>query len=168
MKSLYEMSNDYLNVMRQIEDAEGIMSDLQIEALDTIDEEFPVKVGNICKVIRNQEAESAAIKVELDRLSNRRKAKVNSVKRMKAYLFDNMQTLGHDKVETPDNLFTVAVQNSNPSAQWVGEANDIPDELRMIPPPPELDKKMVLTMAKAGTDLPDGCEVTRGKHLRIR
>ena len=153
--------------MNQIEEAEGIMTDAQIDALDRIEEEFPVKVGNICKVIRNQEAESVGIKAEMDRLKARCDAKVNSVKRLKAYLFENMQTLGHDKIETPDNLFTVALQKSPPSARWVLDPDEIPEELRIISPP-TLDKKMVLTMAKAGTELPDGCEVTVNRHLRIR
>ena len=69
---------------------------------------------------------------------------------------------GKEKFKTP--LFNFNIQNNPPSAQ-VDEKQV--DEKYLIPQPPKVDKKAIITDLKEGKEV-KGAVLTQGRSLRIR
>jgi len=158
---LYELSEAY----RRIE----LEGDDYAIALNSIADEFDVKVENIAKLIREAEAEESTFKEEARRMSEKAGYAANRVARLKDYVRQNMEAIGRDKVQ--GKLFSVSVQDSTPSVVISDDAS-IPQEfLRHVPEEWQPDKKALLDYWKANGTIPDrvkGVEIHEGKHIRIR
>lgn len=157
---LYELTDDYLNLL---EVAEELDEETFQNTLEAIEDAIEDKVENTAFLIRNLEADIKTLKDEEKRLKGRRQALENKVARMKDYLFEQLEKAGIDRVKRP--LITVSVQNNPPSVKVIDEKL-IPSSF-MIPQPPKLDKKGILEKLKNGENVP-GVELAQGRSLRIR
>lgn len=92
---LYEIAAQY-DVLRSMED---VPPEVLADTLESIDGEFDEKVEAIACVIKEMTAESETLKKEASTLQERSKAKENEAKRLKEYLFHQMQIAGREKVE---------------------------------------------------------------------
>ena len=157
---LYELTDDYLNLL---EVAEELDEETFQNTLEAIEDAIEDKVENTAFLIRNLEADIKTLKDEEKRLKGRRQALENKVARMKDYLFEQLEKAGIDRVKRP--LITVSIQNNPPSVRVIDE-KIIPSDF-IIPVAPKIDKKAILERLKKGEEVP-GVELAQGRSLRIR
>lgn len=157
--TVYELTQAAADLQQLLEDGvidEQIFNDT-LEAM-LIDE----KVDSVCKVIRNLEAQAAAIKEEEKRLADKRKVAENGVKRLKNSLLELAMTMKDRKVK--GTLFTVSVGTSKSveifNEEWIPESY-------LIPQPPAIDKKSIGEAIKAGTVIP-GAQLKVSEWVRIK
>jgi hypothetical protein len=161
--ALYELSEGYLNIQNLI-DEESPDNDI-LNALTTIEGAIEVKAGNIANLIKSLESEAEVIKAEEKRLAQRRKARENAADNVKQYLRVAMEQMGLDKIKTPTR--TISIQLNPPAVQIMNE-DEIPGKfLTLVPEHYEVNKKLIAEALKAGEEV-KGCELSRGKSLRIR
>src|SRR5699024_12069648 len=94
--NLYELSDNYQQIQAMIEDGEEGLED----TLESLEDAIEDKAIGYAKVMRNLEGQANAIKEEEKRLSERRKALENNIKRMKESLQDAMLLNGKRKIKT--------------------------------------------------------------------
>lgn len=99
---LYELTNDYQALMLAIDNDE-LPEDAVADTLEAITAEIEVKADNIACLLKNIEADIAAIKTEEERLAERRKAKAKTYDRIKVYLSEELQKANVPSVETARN-----------------------------------------------------------------
>lgn len=157
---LYELTAQYKQLQEMADDLDPIT--LQ-DTLEAIEESIEDKAENTAKLIRSWEAEAKAIKEEEKRLAERRKSLEKRVDNTKAYLFEQMELAGMDKVKRPTLTVSIA---KNPPALEVIDPEKIPS-LFMIDQDPVIDKKALLAALKNGAEI-DGCAIKQGKGLRIK
>lgn len=105
---LYEISNDFAALFDNYEELmetseEEDKADIEQAWFDTltgIEGEFEVKAESVAQYIKQLSSEAEAIKAEEKALAARRKAKENSVTRMKDYLKNCMDAMNLKKIET--------------------------------------------------------------------
>jgi len=157
---LYELAQNYAQLLEMADDME---SDALVDTLEALQGEIEEKAENIAKLVKNLEADAKIIKEEEQRLAERRRAIEAKVERLKAYLQEQLEVAGLQKVKRP--TITVAIQNNPPSVE-IADEKLIPSEF-MIPQPAKIDKKAILERLKNGEEIP-GCSIKQTKGVRIR
>lgn len=96
---LYKLTADIRSFIAAVESGE-IPAEAIDDTLESFDMMFEDKVENIACLIKELDAEAAAIKAEAANLTERAKAKANHAESLKRYLHGSMMALGKEKVET--------------------------------------------------------------------
>lgn len=157
---LYELTQNYVQLLEM---AESMDEEMFRDTLQAIEEALEDKVENTAKFIRCLEADIEAIKAEEKRLADRRKSLENKVANTKAFLQEQLEAAGLDKVKRP--TITVTIQNNPPSVE-IADESLIPPDFR-IPQPDKIDKKAILSALKEGLVI-DGCTIKQTRGVRIR
>lgn len=136
------------------------------DTLDSLSGELETKATHTAMVLRNIEANAAAIKEAEAQMAARRKALEARAARIKDWLLAGMMVAGVQKIECPH--FRLSVRD-NPGAVEVYEPELIPAEFMRQPEPPPAapDKSAIKEAIKAGREVP-GCRLTVGKRLEVR
>ena len=168
---LYEISQEYLDIMDAFEDAETeeeVM--LLTERLSEMQENFEQKCENYCKIIKTFEgkatvlkSEADVFKAEYDRLKKRSDAMVNRAERLKHNLKCAMEDLGVRDKEV--GIFRIKIQKNPPSVRYE-DAYKVPTEY-VVETEPKIDKAKLKADLQAGVEIP-GCRLDQGESLRIR
>lgn len=124
---LYEIGAAYQQLQEDIEN--GLIPEEAIaDTLECITMALDEKADNIACLIKNLNAEALAIKVEEERLAERRKSKEKEADRMTQYLSDILQQSGIDKIETARNKITfrknppkVVIDDEKAFIEWATE-----------------------------------------------
>jgi len=164
-KSLYEMDQEHIILMDQLEEAEGILDETLERALEIHEGEVELKAMAYCKMIKQWEGEAAISKAEEARLAKRRKVKENSILRLKDTLSNSMKLYGKEKIE--GDLFTVGFRKST-KTEKTGEG----DPLEFLPKKfikiaSSVDTAAIGAALKAGETV-KGFERVDHKNLSIR
>jgi hypothetical protein len=160
---LYELTSSYQKIADLIDES---CPDESLEiALQQIEGAIEEKAEGIAKLIKTLDYDADIFKAEEKRLSDRRRAIENKRDRIKAYIKDQMEILGRDKIKLP--TVTLALQNSPPAVNIVDDKTIPAKYLTIVPEQHVPDKKAILEALKAGQEV-SGAEMTQGKHLRIR
>lgn len=179
MKTLYDISAELSALEELMLEADGDVSDEQIEA--TIDKWFAEiadaeaeKIDAYCSLIRNWDVLARARKDEASRLNNERKILESSQARLKNRLLAYMTLHGKAKIQTA--RFQVYPQgNGGEAPMWVDpiylESPELlPERFHKI----EANTKALREALEAGADLRDehgnviAQLMPRGQHLRIK
>lgn len=96
---LYELTADIRNFMAAVESGE-IPEEAIADTLESLEMLFEDKAENIACLIKELEAEAAAIKAEAVNLTERAKSKANHAENLRKYLSMSMTATGKDKLET--------------------------------------------------------------------
>lgn len=112
MANLYEITQDYLQILSMMEDPELDPQTLA-DTMEAVEGELEIKAENYAKVMKNLEADVAGIKAEIERLSERKKTIENNIKNMKSALQMAMETTGKTKFKT--ELFSFGIRKNAPS-----------------------------------------------------
>jgi len=168
---LYEISQEYLDIMDAFEDAETeeeVM--LLTERLSEMQETFEQKCENYCKIIKTFEgkatvlkSEADVFKKEYDRLKGRSDAMVNRAERLKHNLKCAMEDLGIRDKEV--GIFKIKIQN-NPVKAVYEDACKVPKKY-VVKVEPKIDKMLLKADLQAGLKI-KGCKLDQGESLRIR
>jgi len=163
--NLYEIALTYRDAADKLADLDLDPQTLE-DTLESLSGDLEEKATNTAFLIRNLEANAAAIKDAEAAMAARRKALENRAARVKDWVLANMMLAGVQKIECP--YFKVSVRD-NPAAVEVYEPGLIPAEFmrQPEPPPPAVDKTAIKEALKAGQDVP-GCKLTVGKRLEIK
>ena len=159
MSTLYDLTQQAMMLQEMLE-----LGDIDEETLkDTLDSlEIDTKVENVCKVIRNLEAQAKACKEEEDRISAKRKTAENGVKRLKDLLLFHLSATNQQKVQA--GLFKVSKGTSK--SVLITDEDKIPVEYR-IAQPDKIDKKSIADVLKNGMEV-DGAELLINSYVTIR
>ena len=162
MANIYELTNDFREVMSLLESGEYDEETLK-NTLECIECEIEEKADGYARVIRNTEADIAGIKAEEERLAKKRKTLENSIKQMKDNLEDAMRATGKTKFKT--ELFSFNIQKNPPKVQLI-EGVVIPDAY-LIKQDPKVDAAYIKEQLKNGKELPFAVLVQE-ESLRIK
>ena len=167
MSTLYELTNEFQMLLDMAEDPE---TDPEVLAgtFEALEGEIEVKADGYARVIRELEAQEAAIKAEEDRLANRRLGISNNIRCMKLSLQQAMQATGKTKFKT--DLFSFGIQKNPPAVVL-----DVPeDDLESIPAEylikqaPKVNKTKLKEDLKAGKDVTGSCHLSQRESVRMR
>lgn len=163
MRTLYELTGDFLQLLAMAED-ENEDIEVILNTIEGVDYEIELKAEGYAKVVKELEARGESLKKEGERLSGRRKAIEGNIKRMKQTLQQSMEVTGKTKFKT--ELFSFNVQNNKPSLVLDKDIEEIPEEY-LIPQPAKVDNTAVTELLKNGEVL-DFAHLSVSKSLRIR
>ena len=158
--TLYEIGQDSMALYEMLQNDEIDEQTVQ----DTI-ESFGVegKLEDYAKIIRQLNADAAALEMEEARMEKRRKTVQNSIKRLQNNLVLYFSMIGKDKADA--GIFKMAVRKSK--AVNILDLNIIPDEFKRQKVTVEADKKAIKEALEAGETVA-GAEIQINKSINIR
>lgn len=162
---LYELPAAFAKISDEIDDAGGELTDEIATRLAALEGNLEAKVEACCKIIQMRLRTAEARKLEARRLSDLAAVDVATADRLKQYVLMSLDAIGVDRIETQS--FKVGIQmNGQASITWTKPLAELPAEyIRTIIEP---DNSKAREDLKAGKELPEGFDVSRGRHLRIR
>lgn len=151
---LYEISEQ----LRQLSEMDEIPPEQLQDTLDMISDDFRVKAENVAIVIREIEAQSAALKAESDRMTERKKSLDSKAESLKDYLRFNMEATGIVKVS--GKLLSISLGAPSEIVVVPEDALDLPDDFQNHSV--TANKAMIKSALKAGQEI-KGCAIMNGK-----
>ena len=163
--TLYELTNDYINLLALAEDPDTD-PEVLADTLEGLDGQLEDKADNYAKVIRQIESDVNGLKAEIERLQARKTVAQNNIDRMKANLEQMM--IATDKTKFKTELFSFGIQK-NPAKVVMDEQyiENVPEEYLKYKDP-EIDRKKLAEDLKAGKDLNGIAHLEQSESLRIR
>ena len=160
--NLYELTSD----LKELQDIDFTEADTeQLEAVKTaIKEQIANKGAGIIAVVRNLEADTEAIKVEIKRLQDLKKSKENKIENLKKYTKECLEEAEIKKVST--TLGNISIRKL-PGSVEVLEEDSIPAEYKKEVTTITIDKKSILADLKEGVVVP-GVTLKTGTSLTIK
>lgn len=153
MKPLYEIANDYQELLNEIGDAEEI-TDEQIELLDQCKDDLNIKIINVGAFIRNLEVEQEAIEKAIDNMVERSLRIKNKVEKLREYLKQNMEKFNIRHVKSPH--FDVKIR-LNPFSVNVEDESLIPSEYIKETILRKISKTLIFQELKNNINIPGAC-----------
>lgn len=165
LKEMYELTEDYLQVLEMVDDDDWDEQTVK-DTLEGVFGEIEFKAESIAKIIKMQQAQADIARAEADRLIARAKSFSKKADFFKAVLFENLKALNVKKVKTP--LFTISIAKNGGLDPLVitGNIEDIPGKY-LIPQPPVPDKDAIRKLL-ADKEVEWARLEPRGEHLGIR
>lgn len=160
--TLYELTDEYRMLLELAEDPE-VDPETMSDTLEALGGEIEDKADGYAKVMKQLEADAAALKAEEKRLCARRTVCENNIKRMKEALQSAMEATGKTKFKT--DLFSFGIQK-NPAKLVIDDEKQIPHDF-MIQPDPVPDNKAIREALKEGFAF-NWCHMEQTESLRIR
>ncbi|WP_416037506.1 siphovirus Gp157 family protein [Lactococcus formosensis] len=161
--SLYDLTTDW----QQVYDMEDLDAEIWADTLESIEGEIKDKAINIGYVVKNLEADEAAIDAEIKRLQAKKKVVVKKKQGLKDYLQNSMIAVGIEKIKSA--VFNIRIQKNPKSLKFDNEEQFMRNEFYdnyFIPQPPKLDKKQMLEDLKNGVVI-EGVELQQSESLRF-
>jgi hypothetical protein len=161
---LYEIAEEFRRLDDAIDDADGELSAEVEAALDQLHLALADKVDALAALVRERDGKARFFADESADLARKARVQRHAADRLRDYLRRHLEALGLDGVQGA--RFTVAVQdNGTPSIRWSGPPDRLPDEFARVER--SLDPAAARAALQDGR-LPEGFDVVRGRHLRIR
>lgn len=162
MSTLYELADDYQNLLAWLEDAEDLDDKAVKDTLEGIEGAYEDKADNYAKIIRELTAEAKKFEVEKKRLEDRQRAMENRAKLLNRHLYESMKKTGKTKFKT--GLFSFGIQKNGGLQPIEIDADHVPDEYMKKEP----DNTLIRQALKEGKELPFVTVKEYGDHLVIR
>ena len=165
MSTLYEITQDYLQIQHMMEDPELDPKTLA-DTMEGIEGELEVKADGYAKVIRNMESDISAIKAEMTRLSDRKKTIEKNIQTLKLALQKAMEITGKTKFKT--ELFSFGVRTNTPAVvmdeQYI---ENIPERFLKYSEP-TINKVAIKEAIQNGENLEGLAHLEQGSSLMIK
>jgi len=163
--TLYELTAEYLQLLEWAEDPE-LDPEVLEDTLEGLTGEIEIKADGYAKVIAQLKADAAALKAEIDRLTERKRKAEDSVERLTKSLGTAMILMDKRKFKT--DLFSFTIQK-NPPAVVIDEQyiENIPEDY-LIYQDPKIDKARIKADLKAGRNLDGIAHLEQTEGLRIK
>lgn len=169
---LYELTAEYRRFAEQMDELTEMVAAGEIPAsvitdtAEALSGEIEEKMDAVACIIKEADAEAAAIRAEEKNLAARRKVLEAKAERLTAYLMDAMISTDRTKLETARNRVTFrkskAVELSTDFLAWA--QTNRPDLLKVTT---EVSKTAVKAAIENGDELP-GAEITERKSLVVK
>lgn len=158
MSKLYEIANEYAELVNSDMDAEMIA-----DTLDGIKGEFEDKAENLLAIIKNELALSEMLKVEAKKLTERANACANRANNIKAYMAESLQTMDLKKLNA--GVHTISLRKGVQSVQ-IDDLEKLPPEFVEYVTDIKPDKNLIKEKLKLGQKI-DGVTLVTGKSSII-
>ncbi|MEC5422078.1 siphovirus Gp157 family protein [Virgibacillus sp. C22-A2] len=159
MTTLYDLTHKY---KRLLELAEEVDAGAFQDALEGITEGINSKAENIAYVLQQMKSDADVLRAEEKRLAERRRALESKQDHLKFYLFNELDGLGIEKVQSPH--FTISIRNNPPKVQ-IEDESLIPSDF--IITKSSVDKKALKQAIKDGREF-EGVSMISERGLNIR
>ena len=161
-KSLYVIKEEYLDLISQIEQAEGELTPELESALTINKAELEVKSIAYVEVIKQRESFNARIDEEIKRLQAIKKANDNLVLRLKNNLLNAVNMFGPF-----DAGFLKLSTRKSKSVEVTIDTNDLPKEFKSIKVTEAPDKTAIKKAIESGQEI-EGCRIVENINLAIK
>lgn len=164
--TLYELTSEYLQLLNMLEDPDTDEQTI-LDTLEGVGGELEEKADGYARVMRQMDADAAAIKAEEERLYNRRKSLENRSAWLKSRLQNVMEITGKRKFKT--ELFSFGIQK-NPARVVIDDPSRIYEDY-LIEQEPKVDTAAIRNALKDPEEaaLWDGiAHLEQSESLRIR
>ena len=158
---LYEIAEQIQELIAMAEE-ENLDRKTIEDTMEGLEYEFEDKADAYAKVVKQLEADAAALETEINRMDGRKKVIKNNIDAMKRALENAMLLTGKKKFKA--QLFSFGIQKNTPSLSLI-DGKDIPQEF-LIPQEPKIDRRAALEYVKSH-DV-DWAEIKQTESLRIR
>ena len=159
MSRLYEITGQFKELAALAENADEDMAVAIHDTMQGIEAEINDKALAVSHVILNFNSDIAALDVEIDRLTDRKRVIANRQKEIKEYLRKNMDAAGITKISCP--LFSITLAKGRESVV-VDDESAIPDDLMRVKTDMSPDKTAIAALLKSGGEVP-GARLERGQ-----
>lgn len=164
MTSLYQIAKDFSEQLDDLFDPETG------EALPAF-EEFRVMLGNkanaVAAYVLNCESDAAQAKDAIKRIKALQTAYERKAEKLRAYLADNMKTVGIHEIKASDGSFVVKLYVDRDESVVIEDGAKFAPELCNDPKPPEPSKTKIKNAILAGEPVA-GAYIVRKDRLTIK
>lgn len=162
---LYELTDGYITLLSQLEDAETEAEQQQIlQAICDVETDIAIKAENYARIKKNAEADVAALEKEIKRLQAKKETAKKLVQRVTDYLLFSMNIAGATEIET--SIGKWKIQKNPPKVNILDEAK-VPARF-LIEQAPKIDRTAILQEYRQTGELFDGVEIVRTDGVRFR
>ena len=158
-KPLYELAAEHRALLDVIDDG-GVVDDMRLEALSGAIEQ---KGAGIVHVLRQLDADEEALKVEIDRLTTRKRVLCANRERLRSYVKRTM--LDNQVTRIKAGTFSISVSEAGQCVVIDDEAR-VPDTFMRVKKEP--NKTAILEAFTSTGECVPGTHVERSVALRIR
>ncbi|MDP8078369.1 siphovirus Gp157 family protein [Phocoenobacter skyensis] len=166
---MYQIAENYLNILELLEDEEFAKNEDVLTALNSIEDDLKTKAENIVFMMKHFESDSKAIDAEIKRLQAMKQSKVANNERLKDYLKRNFESLTDEehgfKLETP--LFKFSLSKPSYSKLELEKDFVIPEKYQRTKITVEPDKTAIKEALKAGEHV-EGAMLVADRRLTIK
>ena len=159
--TLYQIENDYLSLMSEIEETEGEMTKEQNELLVINESQLQGKTIAYLEVIKSKEAFNSNIDAEIKRLQAMKKSNSNLVDRLNNSLLDAVKLYG----DITSGLTTFTTRKSE--SVVIEDEELIDKEYKTIKVTTSVSKTDIKKAIKSGIEVP-GAILQENQNLRIK
>lgn len=162
-KTLYQINEEYLGILAQIEENEGELTPELEQALAINEENHAAKLEAYGNIISNYKAEAEACKAEAERL----KAKAERAKKAAERLKDTIRYFltVTDRRKVAAGLYSFSLRDSK--AVNVTDESLLPEEFWRVKTTREVAKTDIKAAIEAGQEVP-GAEIVTNTSLTIK
>jgi hypothetical protein len=162
MKTLYQINNDYYDLISQIESLEGELT-LELEsALEINKNELEVKSIAYVEVIKQRESFNTRIDDEIKRLQAIKKQNDNLILRLKNNLLNAVNLFG-----SFDAGFLKFSTRKSKQVEVNCDPNDLPKEFKVVKVTETPDKNAIKKAIEQGQEIA-GCRIVENINLQIK
>ena len=162
---LYELTDTYVSLLAKYDEAEteAERTDI-ITAIQAVECDIAERGANYARIIKNAQAESAALADEIRRLTAKKTAAENLTKRLKDNLLFAMGVAGATEIKTSIGKWSI---QKNPPKVTITDEMKVPARF-LIEQAPQVDKRAILAEFNETGELFDGVEIVREESVRFR
>ena len=158
--TMYNVQDDYMKLMSEIEYAEGVLTPEMEEQLIITEGQIQHKSMSYISVIETKEAFNMQIDTEIKRLQAMKKVNGNLIGRLKETLLGAVNLYGEITV----GLRKIGTRKS--TSVQIDEGSVLPNDLKVVKISEQPDKKAIKQRLKDGIEV-EGCRLVDNINLKI-
>jgi hypothetical protein len=162
MKTLYQINNDYYDLISQIELAEGELTPELESVLEINKNELEVKSIAYVEVIKQRESFNTRIDDEIKRLQAIKKQNDNLILRLKNNLLNAVNLFGNFEAG-----FLKFSTRKSKQVEVNIDPNDLPKEFKVVKVTETPDKNAIKKAIEQGQEV-TGCQIVENINLQIK
>lgn len=163
MKSIYEISKDYIEVLSELENNGGEFTEDIETALAIPEAQVKQKSIAYVAVVKSIEAETNEIKAEISRLTALKKHNDTIVMNMKTRLKNALELFDIPEIKTATNKISFRKSES----VIIDDIDLIPETCKKVSVTVTADKKLLKEMLESG-DIIIGAHIQENRNLQIK
>jgi hypothetical protein len=168
MSNLYQLTNDFMEIVNQLEEME-LDSEVLQDTLDSLQAPIEEKVENSVKYMKSLEALADAKKLEAKRLSDSASSDLKKVEWFKNYMADNLKKANITKLQA--GIFSLSWRKGTEVVQIDETKTPTADEaphLYLYQEPKFIGKADLKKLIKEGKEIPGVSLVRNEDSLTIK
>lgn len=162
MKTLYNINNDYLELISQVEEAEGVLTPELEQALTINKSELEVKSIAYVEIVKQRESLNERIDNEIKRLQALKKSNDTLISKLKNNLLNAVNLFG--------NYEAGFIKLSTRKSKQVVidyDVNDLPKQYKVVKVTETADKVAIKKAIESGETV-YGCRLVENVNLSIK